>query len=702
MLQVDAVTGFGIVKCQHKMTGKSFITFSQHTLRESISSLRSQVARRSLDAGVSQLYDEGESVPAVTVDGAGGGGEPCNGPFNPKKDLNGKGRFENHNGCVIRWEDGTNAWEYGFRSLGTPNTPKWTMRAMDHFRYYNELDTPKPPASGWVSRGPEYSNGTLVVINSVDDAELEKQRKKCSIRKNPNCGKLRDKFLNVQSGIDDKRRDLEEELAALQTGCDETRTQLESQMKFFEVRLKEEQEALATATKHEDEATEDSRQKTIEKEDSEKEYTETMEGCEISITNLEGELCGLGKIRSDLEKMEGNTDTFIQDCKVSVWTDGECSVTCGGGTQVLSRTILTHPWKGAECGPLKMEKPCNENHCPVDCELTDWSGWSGCSAECGGGVKERTRDVLVEEAHGGEACGETTESEECNVAACDKDCVLSDWTDWGECSKACDKGSKESFRNVVEDRVGSGVCAAEDSEARLKREFCNLQPCERLPGMPTMLCESKVDIVLLLDGSGSLAQDGWDITLGFAETFAKAMRGMDGQGVELATILFSGPISWPYYKACTDDDFNASTLDFDQKRDCQVDVVNHFSNDTSSIVEKIEGLTWPQGTTLTSMALAMAEQELKNGRSDAQAVVIVVTDGKPMSPRSVKSAVASLRKKARLIWVPVTKMAPMQDIRNWASEPWDENVVQVEGYPQLAAAITIDKIIADACPLLGR
>merc|ERR1719162_2654005 len=120
---------------------------------------------------------------------------------------------------------------------------------------------------------------------------------------------------------------------------------------------------------------------------------------------------------------------------------------------------------------------CSDKRCPVDCELAMWSGWSSCTAECGGGVTERVRAVEVQEAYGGKSCGETTATDQCNIQSCDNDCSLGSWTTWSPCSKMCDGGFQERRKNVAEDATGQGACPLVDSEERLEYFECNTQRC---------------------------------------------------------------------------------------------------------------------------------------------------------------------------------------------------------------------------------
>ena len=58
---------------------------------------------------------------------------------------------------------------------------------------------------------------------------------------------------------------------------------------------------------------------------------------------------------------------------------------------------------------------------PVDCQVSNWSAWSACSASCGGGTQTRTRSVLVQPENGGANCPVLTESRQCNTQPCTVD-----------------------------------------------------------------------------------------------------------------------------------------------------------------------------------------------------------------------------------------------------------------------------------------
>merc|ERR1719271_1851713 len=289
--------------------------------------------------------------------------------------------------------------------------------------------------------------------------------------------------------------------------------------------------------------------------------------------------------------------------------------------------------------------------------------------------------------YGGKPCGETSEARACNSQSCEADCVLSTWTKWSYCSKDCDGGTRKRMKYVSTPAEGEGKCPGRWAPKRLQYKSCNMKRCKQEP------CDKKLDIVFLIDGSGSLGKRGWKAEIVAAQTFVDAFS-KKGAQAEMAVLLYSGPRTWGGVYKC----FAKSKKKVNMETTCKINTVTHFTSDMKKVKKLITGLEWPRGSTLTSLALMTAKAELTLGRKDAQSVVVVVTDGRPLSYRATGIASKALRKMARLVWVPVTRYAPLKKIKKWATRRWQENVVRVKSFKALEKPDVVTHVLANICP----
>mmetsp|Transcript_20699 Transcript_20699/g.33457 ORF Transcript_20699/g.33457 Transcript_20699/m.33457 type:complete len:893 (-) Transcript_20699:95-2773(-) len=523
-------------------------------------------------------------------------------------------------------------------------------------------------------------------------APASKRASKCTVSDNPNCGAMQTRFLFIQAGMLDERDDLKEELIELEESCEKRDKTLQDEIEQGEAILKDEQTKLAEATSCESTASEKGRLASEQYNEQVEDLKKMQTTCQGNFQHLLNEQCGLKKIRGEVARL-ADVDVQLQDCEVGTWTPGECSAKCGGGTMLLTRTVEMPANGGTDCLPLQQNRTCNDKPCPIDCKVAEWSEWSSCSAECGGGVAQRARDIETQMKFGGKPCGESTEAKSCNVQACDKPCELSEWTKWTSCSKQCDGGTQKRTRFVQVKATGEGKCAAESSPERLQYKPCNVVGCKKVarPGKPTLQCKSDLDVILVLDGGTEVGAAGWSKTIEAAKLIMSSFQ--ENRNDRFAVLGFSGPTSWSGVSKC----IGEVPGQVDAEKDCQIRWATRFSNDVSKSTRIVEGLAWPKGGSLTSLALNAAANELELARKDAKAVVVVITDGRPLSFRRTGLASDRIKKKARLLWVPVSKFAPLNHFKKWASRRWQENVVQVSDYDKLATPETVDHIIADMC-----
>jgi hypothetical protein len=166
-------------------------------------------------------------------------------------------------------------------------------------------------------------------------------------------------------------------------------------------------------------------------------------------------------------------------CAVNAWSGWDsCSKSCGQGSQQRNRKVTVMPqYEGETCPHLNEWQNCNNQACPVDCEVHAWSAWSKCPVTCDGGIATRTRR-LTEPKWGGKACRPHQEQMACNTVPCAVDCV-SQWLSWSACTKSCTNPATPTehgmqFRHpriTVAGRHGGLKCP--EAETR----DCNKHPC---------------------------------------------------------------------------------------------------------------------------------------------------------------------------------------------------------------------------------
>merc|ERR550537_273192 len=514
------------------------------------------------------------------------------------------------------------------------------------------------------------------------------------------CELLQGRFLRIQAGINDEKEDLEERLAKLNHECAEVKEMLEGKISQLHDTKSSAEEDLDDATKREAKSTQDAIVTTEYNTGLNNDVKSKMSTCRSNYLKLEGEICALRKIRGELYKMKGDGHSgFFSDCSMTKWVEEECTKKCGGGEQVLKRQIASREDGGAKCLPEKQEKTCNNQACPIDCVQEPWSGWSKCSAECGG-VESRVRRTTTPMKHGGKTCGDTKQEVQCNTQACDKDCELSEWQKWSTCSKDCGGGSSHRNRFIKSPATGAGKCAALRDPERFEEKECNTHRCMTTAGYKTKACLHKpLDVILLLDGYGSMGTKGWAAQKELSKTFIQAFDTPFGVDAQIAMILYSGPATWSGWRKC----FGRRTPKAERDNACNVRTISHYTKDMKGLEKKLADLKWPKGGTLTSLALKKAQNELVLGRSGRKANVVLITDGRPTSKRWTTQASFSLRKHARLLWVPITRSlsrSTMRNIKKWATQRWQENVFPVRTFKDLEKqqVALVTNIIGSICP----
>jgi len=262
----------------------------------------------------------------------------------------------------------------------------------------------------------------------------------------------------------------------------------------------------------------------------------------------------------------------------------------------------------------------------------------------------------------------------------------------------CNGGHETKVRHVRELAKGYGKCPAELSDERYHTRPCNEQACCKPNASTVLTCKSKRDVILLLDGSFSVGEEGFATTKKFAKLFVSAFKGQD---VRVSLILFSGPRKYSQLTKCR----TASTLtDTEKINDCGITLAQHFTHDMDATEKVIDGLKYPAASTFTSMALNTAMSEVSLSRPELKAnetFVVTITDGVPISHLDTQNAAKALKDKGvRMIMVPVEGNGLDDDgiklMYGMTSFPPEENFLKTDIH-DLSNIATIDALVSDVC-----
>jgi uncharacterized protein YegL len=539
------------------------------------------------------------------------------------------------------------------------------------------LQTPEAAAVNKSAQQSEESaealrNLTVMATPEPASYTADAEPMKCTVSGSPSCPMLVDAISQLAAEVMWARDQAAEQLGTHQEECQRLAEDSAGQTGTLEHSLAVQNVRMTEATGSLNTAEEATRLKVDEANGLVQELVEHRKACAAKIQEGAETLCGLKSIRQEVYQMQGQTP-LIQDCEVGDWTPGECSVECAGGERELTRAIVTPASTapaGAQCPPLAAKEACNLQPCPIDCVDGEWSQYSQCTKECGGGVQTRARVPKVEPAHGGESCGPASETIECNVNPCDAPCALEpDWSDWSGCSKACGGGLQVRYKSVAHPAGPFGHCPSEFDSDRLEEVACNESPCPS-----DVVCEEHLDILMLLDGSGSASGLGFEALKTFTTGLLDRLSFGD-QGAKAGVILFSG----------------------------EAELVHDMSEDGESLKSVVGGLQWPAWNTNTAAALTTALTTLANGaRSDVnkeKTIVFLITDGNPNNVVAANAAADSVKEQARLVVVPVGNAVDMEFVHRWASWPTEENVLPVSDFEALEAKLT--DFVSDICYKVG-
>jgi uncharacterized protein YegL len=250
---------------------------------------------------------------------------------------------------------------------------------------------------------------------------------------------------------------------------------------------------------------------------------------------------------------------------------------------------------------------------------------------------------------------------------------------------ACDGGFQERFRHVLIPTRGFGKCPTPSSDFRYAKQECNVHPCTG-----DEVCIAKQDLVLGIDGSGSLTEDGFGILRNFAVTLiTKYQTEYFGSSAMKVGVLQFG---------------NGVVLG-DGRTVSPAINVQPLTTDLALVKTGLENLPYKKGFTNMAQAFALSEvMYTAAGRKGAQSALMLITDGKPSFAFQTNEMVEQLQDKNIQRFFMVVNEAGGDDLKQmqrWASQPWETNLIHVPGLEALRAdeSVWVQKAVVMFCPM---
>jgi Mg-chelatase subunit ChlD len=400
--------------------------------------------------------------------------------------------------------------------------------------------------------------------------------------------------------------------------------------------------------------------------------------CLADITEIMYErMCGLKKVRNAV-KQKGIAvgkirEEQVRDCVLTPWEeeyctdgaggDGTCDKSCGDGCDSpkygqakLTRSELASPGDyGQKCADKEMFAKCGGTKCPIDCTYSpDWSPWGECAAPCNGGTRSHFRTIVRAPEYGGAACqGGEVENENCANIPCNPDCVLHEWKRTGHCTRACGGGIFEERRAVKDKAKGSGSCPGRNSAARYRGvarangesgdrydgRHCNMNAC-----VNDEECVAGQDLIIAIDGSGSVGVERFATMREFAKSLVTRYRGIKFGKTRTRIGIMTFGNGEIITDTKDDSKFIQAAIGAKDAGGVKDLGITQELNDVQAAVEKLVPLN---GFTNMAQAFMLAKEMFENASPHpdplASKAVIVITDGVPSLEYESRNAAEALK-----------------------------------------------------------
>jgi hypothetical protein len=237
-------------------------------------------------------------------------------------------------------------------------------------------------------------------------------------------------------------------------------------------------------------------------------------------------------------------------------------------------------------------------------------------------------------------------------------------------------------KHVVIPIRGFGKCPKESSYERYSDRSCNTQEC-----VGDEICIAHQDLVIAIDGSASVT-DGFQALKDYALALVSRYQAnyFGGAAMKVGVV-----------------EFGNGQLMADGQTVSPAINLQALTTEMGSVTTAITDMVHQAGFTNMAQALALAETMYSaGGREGAQQALLVITDGKPSFQFQTNELVQQLDDKGvQRFFVVVTDDVKSVDLmKTWASQPWETNLLHVQGIAPLQAdnALWAQKALTLFCP----
>jgi hypothetical protein len=249
---------------------------------------------------------------------------------------------------------------------------------------------------------------------------------------------------------------------------------------------------------------------------------------------------------------------------------------------------------------------------------------------------------------------------------------------------ACDRGNQYRSRKVDIPIRGGGKCPKPKSSHRYEMQDCNTHSC-----VGDEICIANQDLIINVDGSGSVNQESWNLVVNFTGELLKRYESVyySDPAMRIGVALFGNGV-------IEEDGSISKAL-----------LISELVEDLAAVKTAVAGMAHQKGFTNMAQGFVLAEKLLQQrGRKEAQSAVMTISDGKPSFLFETTEKAKELEEKGIMKYMVAISEFPGSDewrlMREMASQPADTNTVRVPGFDALqdGGGPFVRETIAKFCP----